>query len=66
MTPELAIIIAQLLLKYGPAVAQSIVEIFHKEAITKEDWDRVFALASKSYDSYVTEPALVSVDRPIA
>lgn len=57
MTPELALLIGQILLKYGPTVAQATVEIFQKPAPTPEDWTKVFALARKSYDDYVRPPA---------
>jgi len=53
MTPDQIIIIAQILLKYGPATAQAIVELFRKPSPTAADWDAVFAAARKSYDSYV-------------
>ena len=48
------VFIVQALLKYGPALASALVEIFQKETPTREDWDKVFALAEKSYEDYVT------------
>jgi hypothetical protein len=47
------IIIAEALMKYGPSVARALVEIFKKDDPTAEDWEKVFALAEKSYDDYV-------------
>ncbi len=53
MDPQLAILIAQLLLKYGPGVAREITLLFQKKAPTAADWEKVFALAETSYDDYV-------------
>ena len=51
-----AILIAQALLKYGPAVARGIAELFEKPNPTLADWEKVFVLAEKSYDDYVKTP----------
>ena len=53
MKPEVAILIVQALLSYGPGVARSLVEIFQKQEITAADWEGVFAKAEKGYDEYV-------------
>lgn len=52
MTKEIAILIIQALLKYGPAAARSIRDILSKDQPTPEDWERVFASVDKSYDDY--------------
>lgn len=46
-------IIALALVKYGPQVARAIYDIFNKPSPTQEDWDKVFAMAEKSYEDYV-------------
>lgn len=47
-------IIIMALVKYGPELARSILEIMGKETVTKEDWDALFAKAqAKTYDDYV-------------
>ena len=51
MTP--AEIIAAALIKYGPALARALVEIFQTTAPTPEQWEKVFSLASKPYEEYV-------------
>lgn len=54
MNPQLVILIAEALIKYGPDVARGLRDIFSKDVITNEDWDAVFAkAAAKSYDDYV-------------
>ena len=50
---ETAIIIAQVLIKYGPEVARQLARLFGQKEITLEEWEKVFALAEKSYDDYV-------------
>lgn len=52
-------IIASALIKYGPAAAKALYEIFTKPAPTDADWNKVFDLAEKSYEDYVkpVEPA---------
>jgi len=52
MSPELILVVAQLLLKYGPELAQGFVSILHKTDPTLDDWAAVFAHA-KTYDQYV-------------
>ena len=53
MNPTTAEIIAMALIKYGPAMARSLVEIFQVDTPTAEQWEKVFGLAEKSYDDYV-------------
>lgn len=48
-------IIALALVKYGPQMARALYEIFSKPTPTKEDWDKVFAMAEKPYEDY-TKP----------
>ena len=48
-------IIAAALIKYGPQVARALYDIFTKPAPTAEDWNKVFDMAEKSYDDYVTQ-----------
>lgn len=56
MNQETALIIAGLLLKYGPELARKITLLFAKKDITLADWEDVFALAEKPFDSYVPNP----------
>ena len=47
-------IIAVALIKYGPAVARALFDIFSKETVLKEDWDKLFLqVESKTYEDYV-------------
>ena len=55
MTPAIAALLLEALIKYGPAVAIEINALFKKTVITPEDWDRVFALCAKTYEDY-TKP----------
>ena len=50
-----SLLIAELLLKYGPGVARGVAGIFQKTAPTLADWELVFGLAEKSYEAYVAE-----------
>ncbi len=50
--PEIAVLIATALIKYGPEVAQGIATILHKNDPTLADWEAVFAKV-KTYDEYV-------------
>ena len=49
----IAPLILEALVKYGPAVARAITELFKKETITADDWNKVFDLAEKSYEDYI-------------
>lgn len=51
MPPELILLTAQLLLKYGPTVAQDFVILFHKGDPTLDDWKALFAKV-KTYEDY--------------
>ena len=50
-----AIIVAELLLKYGPDVAETFQRWFSGQQPKPDDWARVFALARKSADEYRRE-----------
>ncbi len=52
MPIEAIILIGQLTLKYGPALALKFSELFGKKEVTPDDWKAVFATADKSYESY--------------
>lgn len=54
MTPEIGLIIAQSLLKYGPGIAQEIAIIFSKPEHTIDDWLAVFDKV-KSYEQLDAE-----------
>lgn len=56
MNQETAILIAGLLLKYGPELARRVADIFAKKDITLTDWEAVFKLAEKPFESYVPNP----------
>jgi hypothetical protein len=49
------LIIAELLLRYTPALARSVATIFYKSSPTLEDWEKVFALAEKTNDRFDAE-----------
>lgn len=53
MNPTAIILIGEILLKYGPIVAQQWQKIFSKEKPTDADWEAIWALTYKSYDQYV-------------
>jgi hypothetical protein len=53
MNPATIELIATALVKYGPAVARALVEIFRKPTVTPDDWEKIFKLADRSYDDYV-------------
>ena len=48
-----AALILEAFVKYGPAVGRAITDLFKKEVITDDDWNKVFDLAEKSYESYI-------------
>lgn len=51
-----AIIILEILAKYGPAVASQAQRIASlKTEPTQADWDALFARVEKSYDAYISE-----------
>lgn len=53
MTPATIALIGELALKYGPPLALKFAELFEKKDVTLADFNAVFALADKSYASYV-------------
>lgn len=54
MTPEMAVLIAQLLLKYGPGIAQSVASLFEKKEHTLQDWEDIFSKV-KTYEQLDAE-----------
>lgn len=50
-----AIIIAELLLRYGPEVASKMQAIFATQTPTQAQWDEVWALSRKTFDDYRNE-----------
>jgi hypothetical protein len=57
-----AIIVAELLLKYGPDVAETFQRWFSGQQPRPDDWARLFALARKTPDEYRRE-AEAELDR---
>lgn len=55
MNQETTLIIAGLLLKYGPELARKVAAIFAKQDISLADWEAVFELAEKPFDAYVPD-----------
>jgi hypothetical protein len=55
MTPELGLIIAQTLLRYGPAIALDIATLFSKKEHSLDDWKAIFEKV-KTYDQ-IMQPA---------
>lgn len=51
-----ALLIAELCLKYGPALARSFQEIFTKQNPTQEDWDKVWATSEIPFESFFKKP----------
>lgn len=44
-----ALLIIELLLRYGPALAREVAALFGKKEITLDDWNRVFDMADEPY-----------------
>lgn len=59
-------LIAGILLKFGPATAKAIYDLFHTPAseITAEKWNVVFATADKEYSEYVPKTKLPAIEVP--
>lgn len=57
MNTEVALLIGQALVKYGPTVARALAALFLKDEPTLDDWENVFALAEKPYEAYVAPTA---------
>lgn len=56
MDTNTIILIAQLLLKYGPEVAQQISNALNKpDEVTKEDWNKMFDNARKYAEELLKE-----------
>lgn len=54
MDPATIAILIRVLVMYGPAAYKAVVELFHKDAPTKEDFMGLLDYAQqKSYDDYV-------------
>lgn len=54
MSPAIILLIAEALLKYGPALARQYHALFTKTTPpTDAEWEALFKLAEKSYDDYV-------------
>lgn len=56
---EQSLIIAQLLLKYGPGVAESVAVILGKGTVTMDDWTAVFARAKTPFDQGLNPGVLI-------
>lgn len=52
MTPEMVQIVAGLLLKYGPAVAEKVAALLEAKQVSAADWEDVFEISRRSYESY--------------
>lgn len=46
-----AILIVELLLRYGPAVAKAAKDLMSMKDPTQADWDNLWALADKDYNT---------------
>lgn len=46
---EIALLIGQLLLKFGPDIAREFTLLLHHEAPKQEDWDKLFELAKEPW-----------------
>ena len=57
MTPSTTELIVLALVKYGPALAKGVYDLFQKADPTKEDFDKLFAIAEKTYEDYVKPTA---------
>lgn len=51
MTPEMIVLIVQVLIKYGPDAAAAIQKLFQTAAPTQADWDELFSKV-KSFEDY--------------
>lgn len=46
-----AVLILELLLRYGPAVAKAAKDLVNAKDPTQADWDNLWSLADKNYDT---------------
>jgi hypothetical protein len=53
MNAQIAVLVLEALVKFGPAAARAITDLFRKDTISSDDWNKVFDLAEKSYESYI-------------
>jgi hypothetical protein len=56
LSPDIILLIGNILLKYGPAVARAVKALFEKADPTSADWEAVFALSEKPYEDYINPP----------
>jgi len=56
MNPTVLLVL-QVLLQYGPAVAQEVQKLIAMKDPTQADWDALFAKAQTPYSTYVPPPA---------
>lgn len=62
---EVALLIGQLLLKYGPDVAATFTTLLHKTDPPKpEEWTAFFALVAKSGESYFPPAPVAPAVKP--
>jgi hypothetical protein len=47
ITTEVLVLGGQILLKYGPEVAKAFMELFSKQVVTLDDWDKVLIISQK-------------------
>lgn len=59
-----AIVILELLVKYGPAVAQAAQRIVTLKDPTQADWDALFERAQKPYDQFIAEAEARAEGKP--
>lgn len=58
MSPAIILLIAEALLKYGPAMARQYHALFSKTTPpTAAEWEALFTTAEKSYEEYVRAAA---------
>jgi hypothetical protein len=62
MTEQAIIMIAQVLLQYGPEAARALHDIFTTSAPTAQQWETLFAQV-KPYSAYI--PGTTTVSKPI-
>ena len=53
LTPEQTNIILQFVLDHGWDIGKQVYSIFTKDEPTQADWDALWALGARSYDSYL-------------
>lgn len=58
-----AVIIAQFAIQFGIPAAQKLVALLNNPNPTQADWDAVWALAAKPYDSYINPPGVQPLNK---